>query len=116
VLADRGRLGALDYDFDLLRELCVRQRWITIQVVHRGDDGTWSSRNPFPFGGVREDPATGSAAIALGSYLRELAAIAIPGAFVIEQGRDIGRTGYLTVTVDDHAGPIRVSGTAVRIP
>jgi PhzF family phenazine biosynthesis protein len=115
VLADRRRLGALDYDFELLRELCVRHRWVTIQVVHRGDDGVWSSRNPFPFGGVREDPATGSAAIALGSYLRDLAAIPIPGEIVIEQGRDMGRTGYLTVLVDDHAGPIRVAGTAVRI-
>jgi PhzF family phenazine biosynthesis protein len=114
VLADRDRLSALDYDFHPLRELCVRHRWVTIQVVHRGADGTWSSRNPFPFGGVREDPATGSAAIALGSYLRELAAIAIPGAIVIEQGRDMGRIGCLTVLVDDHTGPIRVSGTAVR--
>jgi PhzF family phenazine biosynthesis protein len=115
VLADRRRLGALDYDFDLLRELCIRHRWVTIQVVHRGDDGTWSSRNPFPFGGVREDPATGSAAIALGSYLREQAAIQVPGAIVIEQGRDMGRPGHLTVLVDDHTGPIRVSGTAVQI-
>jgi predicted PhzF superfamily epimerase YddE/YHI9 len=41
--------------------------------------------------------------------------IAIPGAFVIEQGGDMGRTGYLTVIVDDHAGPVRGSGTAVRI-
>jgi len=116
VLADRRRLGALDYDFDRLRELCLRHRWTTIQVVHRGDDGTWSSRNPFPIGGIREDPATGSAAIALGSYLRELAAIPVPGEIVIEQGRDLGRPGHLTVLVDDHAGPIRVSGTAVRIP
>jgi PhzF family phenazine biosynthesis protein len=115
VLADRRRLGELDYDFDWLRTLCVRHRWVTIQVVHCGGDGTWSSRNPFPFGGVREDPATGSAAVALGSYLRARAAIPIPGAFVIEQGRDMGRTGYLTVIVDDHTGPIRVSGTAVRI-
>ncbi len=115
VLADRRRLAALDYDVSALRALCVRQRWITIQVVHRGEAGAWSARNPFPFGGVREDPATGSAAIALGAYLRDLAAVAIPGAVVIEQGRDMGRPGHLTVHIDDRDGPIRVSGTAVRI-
>jgi PhzF family phenazine biosynthesis protein len=115
VLADRQRLGTLDYDYAALREICVRQRWITIQVAHRGEAGAWSSRNPFPFGGVREDPATGSAAIALGAYLRDRAAVEIPGTIIIEQGRDIGRPGHLTVHIDDRDGPIRVSGTAVRI-
>ena len=115
VLGDRQRLATLDYDYDSLRNLSLRHRWVTIQVAHRGDDGNWSSRNPFPFGGVREDPATGSAAIALGSYLRELDAVAIPSSFVIEQGLEMGRPGLLTVHIDDDRGPIRVSGTAVLI-
>lgn len=115
VLRDSQRLAALDYDDESLRDLSLRHRWVTIQVVHRGEDGNWSSRNPFPFGGIREDPATGSAAIALGSYLRELDAVAIPGWFTIEQGREMGRPGLLTVHIDNDRGPIRVSGTAVAI-
>jgi PhzF family phenazine biosynthesis protein len=115
VLADRQRLAALDYNVPALRALCVRHGWITIQVVHRDEAGAWSSRNPFPFGGIHEDPATGSAAIALGSYLRDLAAVPVPGTIVIEQGRDMGRSGHLTVHIDDRDGPIRVSGAAVRI-
>lgn len=115
VLGDRQRLATLDYDDQSLRDLSLRHRWVTIQVAHRSDDGNWSSRNPFPFGGIREDPATGSAAIALGSYLRKFNAVAIPCSFTIEQGREMGRPGLLTVHIDNDHGPIRVSGTAVPI-
>ena len=34
---------------------------------------TYHARNPFPVGGVVEDPATGAAAAAFGAYLREIA-------------------------------------------
>ena len=46
--------------------------WTTIQLVHRDDADRFRSRNPFPPGGVVEDPATGAAAAAFGGYLREL--------------------------------------------
>ena len=38
----------------------------------------FEARNPFPPGGVREDPATGSAAAALGGYLRALGLVRPP--------------------------------------
>ena len=38
----------------------------------RGRDDVFHARNPFPPGGVVEDPATGAAAAAFGGYLREL--------------------------------------------
>ena len=44
----------------------------TVDLVHRTDAHTFSARNPFPVGGVVEDPATGAAAAAFGAYLREL--------------------------------------------
>ena len=42
----------------------------TVDLVHREDATTFHARNPFPVGGVVEDPATGAAAAAFGAYLR----------------------------------------------
>ena len=36
--------------------------WTTVQLVWREADDRFHSRNPFPPGGVVEDPATGAAA------------------------------------------------------
>ena len=41
----------------------------TVDLVHREDEHTFHARNPFPVGGVVEDPATGAAAAAFGAYL-----------------------------------------------
>ena len=119
VLATPGPelLAALDYDFLRLRALMERQEWTTLQLVHRVDATTFRARNPFPPGGVIEDPATGAAAAALGGYLRELGLVAPPVRLTVEQGADMGRPS--TITVDIPAGSrtgIRVSGTAVEIP
>ena len=43
----------------------------TVDLVCREDETTFHARNPFPVGGVVEDPATGAAAAAFGDYLRE---------------------------------------------
>jgi PhzF family phenazine biosynthesis protein len=72
-------------------------------------------RNPFPVGGVYEDPATGAAAAALGGYLRELGAAGPDATLHLSQGDDIGRPGRLTVTLVSGEPGVRVSGTAVPI-
>jgi PhzF family phenazine biosynthesis protein len=113
VLQDRSRLSGLDPDLEALRVLCAIHQWITIQVVVRDAIDRWSSRNPFPIGGVAEDPATGSAAIALGAVLRSVSHV--PLDFEIEQGREMGRPSQLFVSVPTIDGPISVSGTAVEI-
>lgn len=74
------------------------------------------ARNPFPPGGVVEDPATGAAAAAFGGYLRELELVATPATVTIHQGVDMGRPSTITVTVPAEPGTgIGVTGTAVRI-
>ena len=109
------RLTDLHYDFDRLRRLMDRRGWTTLQLVHRTGPASFRARNPFPPGGVVEDPATGAAAAALGGYLRTLGAITPPVRLTVCQGEEIGRPSLLTVDVGEGTGGIRVSGSAVPI-
>ncbi len=114
----RERLADLDYDFDRLRALMESRDWVTVALVHRRTPaGTvFDVRNPFPTGGVVEDPATGAAAAAFGAYLRDEELVDLPARITIHQGDDLGRPNLLTVEVPAQAGSgIRVSGTAVPI-
>ena len=74
----------------------------------------FAARNLFPVGRITEDPATGSAAAALGAYLRDLRAVEVPGRITIEQGAHVGRPGLLAVDIPATGG-IRVSGAAVPL-
>jgi PhzF family phenazine biosynthesis protein len=112
----RDRLAELDYDFDRLGALMAARDWTTVQLVQREHPTLFHARNPFPPGGVREDPATGAAAAALGGYLRELGLVAPPVTVTVHQGDDMGRPGVLTVGIPADPGTgISVSGSAVRI-
>ena len=112
--ATRERLANLDYDFDALKAVMLEDGLTTVQLVWRASADTFHSRNPFPVGGVVEDPATGAAAAALGGYLREADLVTAPATLTIRQGEDMGRPSLLTVTVPSSGGII-VSGTAVAI-
>ncbi|MEU2746571.1 PhzF family phenazine biosynthesis isomerase [Streptomyces collinus] len=114
--ATRDRLADLDYDMPALSALMARRDWTTIDLVWRESPTVFHARNPFPPGGVTEDPATGAAAAAFGGYLRELELAPVPVTLTIHQGADMGRPSTITVTVPaDPAGGIGVTGTAVRI-
>jgi PhzF family phenazine biosynthesis protein len=94
-----------------------RRSWTTVDLVQREDAGTFHARNPFPPGGVVEDPATGAAAAALGGYLREGGHVAPPATLTVVQGVDMGRPSLLTVDVPAEPGSgIRVTGSAVALP
>jgi PhzF family phenazine biosynthesis protein len=113
----RARLAALDYDVDALAALMQQRNWTTVDLVWREDATTFHARNPFPPGGVVEDPATGAAAAALGGYLRELALVDLPATVTVLQGADMGRPSRLTVDVPQDPGSgVRVTGTAVPVP
>ncbi len=115
--ATRARLADLDYDFDALRGLMAEHGWTTVQLVHRTGPTTFDVRNPFPPGGVVEDPATGAAAAALGGYLRTLSLVDLPATLHLRQGDDLGRPSRLTVDVPAAAGTgISVTGSAVPLP
>lgn len=106
-------LQDLDYDFEALKELCRENRWPTVQIVAKESPRTWLSRNPFAFGGVYEDPATGSAALAFGVYLRETGKANAGDSFVIKQGFEMGQPCLLNVFVG--ADFCSVSGSAIEI-
>jgi PhzF family phenazine biosynthesis protein len=112
----RERLADLHYDFDTLLALMTDRAWTTLQLVWFEDERTIHARDPFPVGGVVEDPATGAAAAALGGYLRELGVVSGPTRFRIIQGEDMGRRSELLVDVDPADPTVRVSGGAVPIP
>jgi len=115
--ATRDRLADLDYDYPALAELMAARDWMTIELVWRESDAVFHARNPFPPGGVVEDPVTGTAAAAFGGYLRELGLVELPAAVTIHQGEDMGRPGVITVSVPSEPGSgIAVTGTAVPIP
>ncbi|CAM5506110.1 hypothetical protein SVIOM74S_04612 [Streptomyces violarus] len=95
--ASRARLADLDYDFDALAEVMRRYGWTTVDLVWRESAERYHARNPFPVGGVVEDPATGAAAAAFGGYLRELGLVTRPGTIAIRQGEDMGRTSELLI-------------------
>lgn len=113
--ATRERLARLDYDFDALKTLMLAHDLTTVDLVWRESPTRFHVRNPFPVGGVVEDPATGAAAAAFGAYLRELGLIDVPATLALLQGDDMGRPSRLAVQIG--AQPeIRVSGHAVAIP
>lgn len=114
--ASRDRLSRLDYDVPALTHIMRRHDWATVDLVWQESPAVYHARNPFPPGGVWEDPATGAAAAALGGYLRELALVQTPATIVVHQGHDMGRPGTITVTIPaDLSSGIAVTGTAVPL-
>jgi PhzF family phenazine biosynthesis protein len=113
-LRTRAQLAAMKYDFARLRALMLRHDFTTVQVIWREAPLVFWARNPFPVGGVVEDPATGAAAAALGGYLRALGLVTPPAHLTVLQGHDLGRPSVLSVDVPA-AGGIQVSGTAAPL-
>ncbi|MEW1635217.1 PhzF family phenazine biosynthesis isomerase [Streptomyces sp. NPDC093801] len=114
--ASRERLADLDYDMAALGALMARRGWTTVTLLRRESPTVFHTRNPFPPGGVVEDPATGAASAALGGYLRSLGLVEVPAVLTVHQGVDMGRPSLITVGVPaDPAAGIEVTGTAVPI-
>lgn len=112
--ATAERLSRLDYDFEMLKQAMLEADLTTIQLVWRERADLFHARNPFPVGGVIEDPATGAAAAAFGGYLRDAGLIGAPSAITILQGEAMGRPSRLNVHIPESGG-IVVSGNAVDL-
>lgn len=111
---NRDRLAQLDYDVDALRGLMSTHGLTTVHLSWQEDTTTFHARDPFPTGGVYEDPATGAAAAAFGAYLAELHGSADRD-ITIHQGQDMGRPSVLRVRARHDDERVDVSGTAVAM-
>lgn len=108
-------LERMAYPFEPLKEAMLDADLTTIQLVWREDHDRFRARDPFPVGGVVEDPATGAAAAAFGAYLRDRGEIVAPASFTIRQGVELGRPSLITVSIAPGLAGIRVAGSAVQI-
>ncbi len=103
-------LREMSYAFEPVKKLMHQEELTTLNLIWVATNQTIYSRNPFPPGGVYEDPATGAAAAALAGYLRD---IQWPGErhFEILQGEDMGMPSRLRVQFTKGKGePVKVSG------
>ncbi|MEM1056495.1 MAG: PhzF family phenazine biosynthesis protein [Bacteroidota bacterium] len=113
-VSEADRLRTLDYDVERLAALMRQEGFVAAQLIWRERDGLFHSRNPFPVGGIVEDPATGAAAAALGGYLREAGLVQAPFQLTVRQGEAMGRPSLLKVGVPAEGG-ITVTGVAIPI-
>lgn len=111
-LKSRALLSGMRYDLDTGRELAERADVGTFTLLYAEIPQLFHARNPFPMGGIYEDPATGSAAAALAGYLRDLDWPS-GGAIEILQGQDMGMPSRLRAEWTPEKGAsVRVSGAA----
>jgi len=107
---NKNILENMEYDFEKAKELTRKHNIVTISIIWAENENTFHSRNAFAYGGVYEDPATGSAAIALGEYLRDTN-IKVSGKIEIFQGFDMDSPSKLLVEYSDISNSsIKVSG------
>ena len=109
---DEATLAGLDYDYPALSELMRERSWTTVHTFWAQDRTTFQVRNPFPPGGVVEDPATGAAAAAFGGYLRSIGVVSPPVRLTLLQGHHMGAPSLLLVDLDPDSEAVRVTGTA----
>lgn len=111
-LASRELLAAMRYELEAGRTLMQGHGLVTVVLAWAESARRFHTRNPFAFGGVYEDPATGAGTAALAGYLRDLG-WPHGGAIEVVQGEDMGMRSRLRAQIGDAPGSsIRVGGTA----
>ncbi len=121
-LNDAAALARARLDHGLWRRLLADAEAREVYLVTRdaaGLDADFRARMFAPAAGIEEDPATGSAAAALGGWLglNEAPADRITR-YVVAQGLEMGRPSRLEIAVERRAGEVvavRVGGGAVLV-
>ncbi|EIS3740464.1 PhzF family phenazine biosynthesis protein [Aeromonas hydrophila] len=107
-LNSRAALAAMHYQMAEGRTLMQREGLVTILLAYAAREQLFHTRNPFAYGGVYEDPATGAATAAFAGYLRDLH---WPHGGIIDlfQGEDMGMASHL------HAEILPEPGSSIRV-
>lgn len=109
-LKQKHLLEQMKYDFKKAQKLMRENNITTISLLYKENENLVHSRNAFAYGGVYEDPATGSAAIALAEYLRHTK-LKTSGKIEILQGFDMNQPCKLFVEYNDvEYSEIKLSG------
>jgi trans-2,3-dihydro-3-hydroxyanthranilate isomerase len=112
-LASRRALARVSLNLELAEDFECRHAEI-YPCAFTGQDEPWvEARGLFPFAGIAEDPATGSAAGPLAAYMARERVLPIDEERSVLQGAQIGRPSYLTVAVSgapDAITDVRVGG------
>ncbi|MBJ3778608.1 PhzF family phenazine biosynthesis protein [Acuticoccus mangrovi] len=116
-VADVSALSRIALDRAALAEFGAG--WQSVYVFAPKDAGGFQVRMFAPLGGIEEDPATGSAAVALAAVV--MAAEALPDglqSIAIAQGIEMGRPSAVTLCLEVEAGAlarVELSGEAVLV-
>lgn len=114
-LKEHKKLTEMSYHFEQVKTLMQEEDLVTINLLWKESNQLFHSRNPFPPGGVYEDPATGAAAAALAGYLRDIEWQG-GNSFDILQGEEMGCPSRLSVRYTTNKGEsVKVSGETRHI-
>ena len=118
-LASQRALARVSLDLELAGDFERRHAEI-YPCAFTGQDEPWvEARGLFPFAGITEDPATGSAAGPLAAYMAREGVLPVEEERVVLQGAQIGRPSFLTVAVSgapDAITDVRVGGLRAARP
>jgi trans-2,3-dihydro-3-hydroxyanthranilate isomerase len=113
-LASQRALARVSLHLELAEDFERRHAEI-YPCAFTGRDDPWvEARGLFPFAGITEDPATGSAAGPLAAYMAREGVLPMDEERVVLQGAQIGRPSFLTVAVSgapDAITDVRVGGS-----
>ena len=112
-LEHAASVRALRPDMTELSALCTALAVVGACVFGHERDGTaaMAVRAFCPADGIPEDPVTGSANAAIAAYLQGTGALLDYGQrYRVSQGREVGRDGYVDVSVDAGTGAISIGG------
>ncbi|KAK6460702.1 hypothetical protein DFJ63DRAFT_289805 [Scheffersomyces coipomensis] len=100
----------LNPSYDVISDLSIKYDWAGYGIYGKYEDGSLELRNLAPVEGVKEDPACGSGAGAVGAYIGSvLKEHKLKSKISIKQGAKLSRDAKLSVTIDvDDKGEVVV--------